>query len=465
MADTKTGAPNIQDVFLNYARREKLAVVHIHLLDGREFEARIKNFDRFALIVEHAADHLIFKHAIATIRTPRSVPNYFSSHHPEPACLPPRHRDRARQRGRRRAAGRGAYGDEGSDTLGNIAGRCRSTADAGALGLGCARRGCRRHPVSRVPRASYGRMAERLGGQGLGDRPLGADGARARPAVPDVSPGFPRSLIAAFERRIGRPVLGNVVASGTASSTSSGRAHRDRAPIVYTSADSVFQIAAHEDVVPVESCTGWCEAPTSSPSRARRRPRDRAAVRGDARALHAHGEPPRLRAAAAGPTLLDPDGAGHPVTCHRQDQRPVRRARHHASAPTTSDDDGMDGARGRMARRMRGLLFANLVDFDTLYGHRNDVAGYARQPRALRRAARGLLPRCARRPAGRHRRPRQRSDDAEHRPLARVRAGAGEGAAREGRASTSARARPSPTSGRRSPRCSACRRCRTARAF
>ena len=79
---SKNSQPNIQDVFLNYARREKLAVV-LHLLDGREFEARIKNFDRFALIVEHnGMDHLVFKHAIATIRTPRSVPNYFSSHHP-----------------------------------------------------------------------------------------------------------------------------------------------------------------------------------------------------------------------------------------------------------------------------------------------------------------------------------------------------------------------------------------------
>ena len=82
MAETKTGAPNIQDVFLNYARREKLAV-DLHLLDGREFEARIKNFDRFALIVEHDGHGSPdFKHAIATIRTPRSVPNYFSSHHP-----------------------------------------------------------------------------------------------------------------------------------------------------------------------------------------------------------------------------------------------------------------------------------------------------------------------------------------------------------------------------------------------
>ena len=74
--------PNIQDVFLNYARRERLPVT-IHLLDGRNFEVRIKNFDRFAVIVEvNGADHLVFKHAIATIATQRSVANYFSSHHP-----------------------------------------------------------------------------------------------------------------------------------------------------------------------------------------------------------------------------------------------------------------------------------------------------------------------------------------------------------------------------------------------
>ena len=81
MAESKP-TPNIQDVFLNYVRREKLTVT-IRMMDGSELEGRIKNFDRFALIVEHAGmDHLIFKHAIATIRTPRSVPNYFSSHHP-----------------------------------------------------------------------------------------------------------------------------------------------------------------------------------------------------------------------------------------------------------------------------------------------------------------------------------------------------------------------------------------------
>jgi host factor-I protein len=72
---------NIQDVFLNHARRDRLTVT-IHLMDGRHFEARIKNFDKFAVIVEvDGTDHLIFKHAISTIETGRSVANYFSTQH------------------------------------------------------------------------------------------------------------------------------------------------------------------------------------------------------------------------------------------------------------------------------------------------------------------------------------------------------------------------------------------------
>jgi len=73
--------PNIQDVFLNFARRDRLAVT-MHLMDGRSFDARIKNFDRFAVIVEvDGADQLVFKHAIATIETARAIANYFSSNH------------------------------------------------------------------------------------------------------------------------------------------------------------------------------------------------------------------------------------------------------------------------------------------------------------------------------------------------------------------------------------------------
>ena len=77
---SSTPQPNIQDVFLNYARREKLAVI-IRLMDGTDFEGRVKNFDRFAVIVEHnGADHMVFKHAIATIRSPRTMSNYYSTH-------------------------------------------------------------------------------------------------------------------------------------------------------------------------------------------------------------------------------------------------------------------------------------------------------------------------------------------------------------------------------------------------
>ena len=73
-----SGQPNIQDVFLNYARRERLTV-SIQLMNGETLEGRIKNFDRFAVIVElSGADHMLFKHAIASIKTPRPVANYFS---------------------------------------------------------------------------------------------------------------------------------------------------------------------------------------------------------------------------------------------------------------------------------------------------------------------------------------------------------------------------------------------------
>lgn len=75
-----TAQPNIQDVFLNFARREKLAV-HVRLMDGSDFEGRVKNFDRFAVIIEHAgSDHMVFKHAIASIRSSRPISNYFSAH-------------------------------------------------------------------------------------------------------------------------------------------------------------------------------------------------------------------------------------------------------------------------------------------------------------------------------------------------------------------------------------------------
>ena len=79
---TASPTPNIQDVFLNYARRERLSV-SVHLIDGRQFDARIKNFDRFAVVIDvNGADYLVFKHAIATIATKRSVANYLATQQP-----------------------------------------------------------------------------------------------------------------------------------------------------------------------------------------------------------------------------------------------------------------------------------------------------------------------------------------------------------------------------------------------
>jgi host factor-I protein len=77
-SESKSTQPNIQDVFLNYVRREKL-IVTVRMMDGTELEGRIKNFDRFAVVIDHGgADHMIFKHAIAAIKTPKPVSNYFS---------------------------------------------------------------------------------------------------------------------------------------------------------------------------------------------------------------------------------------------------------------------------------------------------------------------------------------------------------------------------------------------------
>ena len=79
---TTPAPPNIQDVFLNHARRDRLSV-GIYLMDGRYFEARIKSFDRFAVVVEmESVEHLIFKHAIATIAAPRAGVSHFSPPHP-----------------------------------------------------------------------------------------------------------------------------------------------------------------------------------------------------------------------------------------------------------------------------------------------------------------------------------------------------------------------------------------------
>lgn len=270
------------------------------------------------------------------------------------------------------------YGDVGSNTVGNIAAAVgvhvptlRSLGLAELVDLGGARP---------VPRGAFGRMAESSPGKdsvtghweiaGLVlDRPF--------PTFPD---GFPPEVMAEFESRIGRSTLGNIAASGTAIIEDLGPEHvRTGRPIVYTSADSVFQIAAHESVISVEDLYAMCQVAFELVGRghgvgrviARPFVGESGAYRRTANRRDFALDPFR-------PTLLDAlVAAGHAVVGIGKIEdlfagRGLTRAVH-----TESDDHGMDLVEAELDATPTGLIFANFVDFDTQYGHRNDVEGYA----------------------------------------------------------------------------------------
>ena len=212
---------------------------------------------------------------------------------------------------------------------------------------------------------------------------------------------------------------------------------RTGAPIVYTSADSVFQIAAHEDVIPVPELYRMCEIAYELAveglglGRVIARP-----FVGDARPLHRtanrhdYAMPPR------GETLLDRLAAhGIPVQAIGKITDLFAGRGVTSSVHTANDDEVMDAVIAASSRVARRPGVRNLVDFDTQYGHRNDVAGYAanleRFDARLAEAAAGLAPDG---PAGDHSRSRQRSDHAEHGSLAGARAAAGRRPGGAGRA-------------------------------
>lgn len=273
-----------------------------------------------------------------------------------------------------------AYGDVGSNTLANVARRVKLHIPAlRALGLGEIVRLRDVEPVD-APAAAIGRMAEASAGKDSVTGHWELMGVVLDRPFPVFPSGFPPDVIAEFERRIGRRTLGNTVASGTAIIEVLGAEHvRTGSPIVYTSADSVFQIAAHEQVIPLEELYRICEAAYTlvceglGVGRVIARPFagvpgafSRTANRRD------FARPP------AGETLLDRlTASGTPVVAVGKIEdlftgRGISRAVH-----TASDDEGVDGVEQAMEDSRRGFIFANLVDFDTKYGHRNDVAGYA----------------------------------------------------------------------------------------
>jgi phosphopentomutase len=203
---------------------------------------------------------------------------------------------------------------------------------------------------------------------------------------PTFPQGFSADIIEEFSRRTGRAVIGNKAASGTAILDELGPEHlRTGALIVYTSADSVFQIAAHEAVVPVTELYKTCEIAYKlvgeglGVGRVIARPFVGAAGQFKRTAnRHDYALPPSEE------TVLDRLKAmGFPVVAIGKIRDLFAGRGVTESIHTASDGEGMDAVERQMSQTDRGLIFANLVDFDTQFGHRNDVEGYARNLEAF----------------------------------------------------------------------------------
>jgi phosphopentomutase len=274
------------------------------------------------------------------------------------------------------------FGDVGSDTLGHVlASRDVRIPNLGALGLGNLPPSFAgaRNPL---PDGAFGKMAERSAGKDTATGHWEMAGLITTKPFRTYPGGFPPEIVGPFERRIERRVLGNKAASGTEILKELGEQHlQTGSPILYTSGDSVFQVAAHEELIPPEELYRICRIGYEiaclehGVCRVIARPfvgrtRDDFARTPNRRdfPVPPHGETLLDRLAAAGLPVF---GVGKIEDIFTG--RGLSGAVH-----TRSDADGVDQTLRALAAQDRGLIFANLVDFDTLYGHRNDVAGYAR---------------------------------------------------------------------------------------
>ncbi|MGC8878232.1 MAG: phosphopentomutase [Anaerolineae bacterium] len=275
-----------------------------------------------------------------------------------------------------------AYGDEGSNTLANTArvvGGLR-LPHLGRLGLGYVT-SIEGVPPDPAPQGCFGRLTEVSAGKDTTTGHWELAGLPLLKPFPTYPHGFPPDLIVEFERRTGRCVLGNHPASGTAIIEELGAQHmRTGCPIVYTSADSVFQIAAHEEIIPVEELYRMCQI-------ARALLRDEHAV---ARVIARPfvGQPGSFRRTERrkdfslpppADTILDVlKAAGKSVIGVGKIEDIFAQRGLTDSVHTTNNMDSVDALLNLLSHSGEGLLFANLVDFDMLYGHRNDPYGYAR---------------------------------------------------------------------------------------
>jgi phosphopentomutase len=280
------------------------------------------------------------------------------------------------------------YGDEGSDTLGNISmKRKMELPNLCRLGLANIRNLAGLSRAKR-PAGAYGKCRLASPGKDTTTGHWEMAGIILERPFPVFLHGFPPEIIAEFEEKIGRKVIGNKPASGTEIIKELGEEHmRTGSPIVYTSADSVFQVAAHERVIPLEELYRICQIA-------------RDMLRG----------PNEVGRVIARPFVGEPgnfvrtpnrhDYAVPPPEGMLLDQLASRNVPVYAigkisdiflgrgiteSVKTKDNEDGMEKTMMAMERQSRGLIFVNLVDFDQQYGHRNDVPGYARALEAVDR--------------------------------------------------------------------------------
>ena len=272
------------------------------------------------------------------------------------------------------------YGDSGSDTIGHtLSSRDVRIPNMRQLGLANIRR-LAIEPVAE-PGGAYGRAALASRGKDTTTGHWEMSGLIIERPFPTYPNGFPRRIIDEFQKSIGRGVLGNKAASGTEIIKELGAEHvRTGKPIVYTSADSVFQIAAHEAVVPLEQLYEWCKIArallTGEDEVGRVIARPFVGTPGDFRRTEARQDyaidPPaetlldRLKAAGFDVVAVGKIGS---IFCHRGTTEELKAG---------NNDAAVDQTLRALTSDSRGLIFTNLVDFDMLYGHRNDVEGYAR---------------------------------------------------------------------------------------
>ena len=286
------------------------------------------------------------------------------------------------------------YGDLGSDTLGNLAQAVGGLAlpNLEVAGLGRIKPLAGVTPVQH-PRGATGMMRPRSAGKDSTTGHWEIAGVHLANPFPTYPNGFPRDLIAEFERRTGRASIGNVVGSGTAVLDTFGSQHMGTGEfIVYTSADSVFQVAAHESVVPLAELYAACETARAmlvaphDVSRVIARPFTGApgAFQRTANRRDFSIDPPEE-------TLLDALAARGIPRGGVGKVDDLFAGRNIRTTHTSSNAEGIALILKWLASDQVGLCFANLVDFDQLFGHRNDAAGFYAALRELDRALPSII--------------------------------------------------------------------------